>query len=144
MRVSRLRTPAKSHRVHRLRPKASPGITTRQAFFTSPRNRGVRRIAMQTMCVRNTDQCTTFKSYLAAGTTVVNPLLFTNGKWLLDQHTDVNCPNGGTAGTVKHEEYVLPQPVSHPLPRVTGDVRFDAAASCPAQQLDISLERTGD
>jgi hypothetical protein len=105
---------------------------------------GVRRVAMQTMCVRNTDQCTTFKSYLAAGNTLVNSLLFNNGKWLLDQHTDVNCPNGATAGTVKHEEYLLPQPVAHPLPRLTGSVRFDAANSCPAQELDISLERTGD
>jgi hypothetical protein len=113
------------------------------AFHESPKP-GVRRVVMQTMCVRNTDQCMTFKSYLASGTTVVNSLLFNNGKWTLDQHTDVNCPNGATTGTVKHEEYVLPQPVSHPLPRVTGDVRFDAADSCPAQQLDISLERTGD
>jgi hypothetical protein len=105
---------------------------------------GVRRIAMQTMCVRNTDQCMTFKSYLASGTTVVNSLLFNNGKWMLDQRSDVNCPNGATARTVKHEEYVLPQPLSHPLPRVTGYLRFDAAESCPAQELDISLERTGD
>jgi hypothetical protein len=106
---------------------------------------GVRRVAMQTMCVRNTDQCATFKSYLTASeTTVVNSLLFSNGKWLLNQNTEVNCPDGATGRTVKHEEYGLPQPVSDPLPRVTGDVRFDAANSCPAQQLDISLERTGD
>ena len=105
---------------------------------------GVRRVAVQTMCVRNTDQCATFKSYLADGTTVVNSLLFNNGKWLLDRRSEVKCPDGGTAKTVKHEEYVLPQPVSRPLPRVTGSVRFDAADSCPAQQLDISLERTGD
>jgi hypothetical protein len=104
---------------------------------------GMRHIAVQTMCVRNTDQCMTFKSYLAAGTTIVNSLLFNNGKWLLDQRSEVNCPNGATAKTVKHEEYLLPQPVSHPLPRVTGSVRFDAADSCPAQELDISLERTG-
>lgn len=109
----------------------------------SPRP-GVRRIAVQTMCVRNTDQCATFKSYLADGTTVVNSLLFNNGKWLLDQRSEVKCPDGGTAKTVKHEEYVLPQPVSRPLPRVTGSVRFDAAGSCPAQQLDISLDRSGD
>jgi serine/threonine-protein kinase len=105
---------------------------------------GVRRIAVQTMCVRNTDQCATFKSYLADGTTVVNSLLFNNGKWLLNQRSEVKCPDGGTAKTVKHEEYVLPQPVSRPLPRVTGSVRFDAADSCPVQQLDISLERSGD
>jgi serine/threonine-protein kinase len=105
---------------------------------------GVRRVAVQTMCVRNTDQCTTFKSYLAEGTTVVNSLLFNNGKWLLNQRSEVKCPDGGTAKTVKHEEYVLPQPVSRPLPRVTGSVRFDAADSCPVQQLDISLERSGD
>ena len=106
---------------------------------------GVRRVAMQTMCVRNTDQCATFKSYLTASeTTVVNSLLFSNGKWLLNQNTDVNCPNGATGRTVKHEEYGLPQPVSDPLTRVTGDVRFDAATACPAQQLDISLERTDD
>jgi hypothetical protein len=105
---------------------------------------GLRRVAVQTMCVRNTDQCATFKSYLADGTTVVNSLLFNNGKWLLNQRSEVKCPDGGTAKTVKHEEYVLPQPVSRPLPRVTGSVRFDAADSCPAQQLDISLERSGD
>lgn len=105
---------------------------------------GVRRVAVQTMCVRNTDQCATFKSYLAEGTTVVNSLLFNNGKWLLNQRSEVKCPDGGTAKTVKHEEYVLPQPVSRPLPRVTGSVRFDAADSCPVQQLDISLERSGD
>jgi len=105
---------------------------------------GVRRVAVQTMCVRNTDQCATFKSYLADGTTVVNSLLFNNGKWLLDQRSEVKCPDGGTAKTVKHEEYVLPQPVSRPLPQVTGSVRFDAADSCPAQQLDISLDRSGD
>jgi hypothetical protein len=105
---------------------------------------GVRRVAVQTMCVRNTDQCATFKSYLVDGTTVVNSLLFNNGKWLLDQRSEVKCPDGGTAKTVKHEEYVLPQPVSRPLPRVTGSVRFDAADSCPAQQLDIWLERSGD
>ena len=105
---------------------------------------GSRRVAMQTMCVRNTDQCATFRSYLAEGATVVNALPFNNGKWLLDQRTEVKCPDGGTAKTVKHEEYVLPQPVSRPLPKVTGSVRFDAADSCPAQQLDISLERTGD
>jgi hypothetical protein len=105
---------------------------------------GVRRVAVQTMCVRNTDQCATFKSYLADGTTVVNSLLFNNGKWLLDQRSEVKCPDGGTAKTVKHEEYVLPQAVSRPLPQVTGSVRFDAADSCPAQQLDISLDRSGD
>ena len=75
---------------------------------------------------------------------MVSSLLFNNGKWLLDQRTEVKCPDGGTAKTVKHEEYVLPQPVSRPLPKVSGSVRFDAADSCPAQQLDISLERTGD
>jgi hypothetical protein len=105
---------------------------------------GVRRIAVQTMCVRNTDQCTTFKSYQAEGSTVVNSLLFNNGKWLLGKRTEVKCPDGSTAKTVEHEEYALPQPVSHPLPKVTGSIRFDAAESCPAQQLDISLERTGD
>ena len=105
---------------------------------------GSRRVAVQTMCVRNTDQCATFKSYLAEGATVVNSLLFNNGKWLLDQRTEVKCPDGGTAKTLKHEEYALPRPVSRPLPKVTGSVGFDAADSCPAQQLDISLERTGD
>jgi hypothetical protein len=120
---------------------------------------GVRRVAMQTMCVRNTDQCTTFKSSLTSGTTsgttsgpspgttsgtTVSSLLFTNGKWVLEQRSDVNCPSGVTAKTVKHEEYALPQPVSYPLPQVTGHLRFDAADSCPAQELDISLERTGD
>jgi hypothetical protein len=106
---------------------------------------GVRRVVMQTMCVRNTDQCATFKSsQTATGATVVNSLLFSNGKWALNQLVNVNCPNGTTATTVKHEELLLPQPVSRPLPQVTGSVRFDAAASCPAQQLDISMERTGD
>jgi hypothetical protein len=71
-------------------------------------------------------------------------MLFNNGNWAFNQRVNVNCPNGATASTVKHEEYGLPQPVAHPLPQVTGSVRFDAAASCPAQQLDISLERTGD
>jgi len=109
---------------------------------------GVRRVAMQTMCVRNTDKCTTFKSYLASGatsgTTVVSSLLFNKGKWVLEQRSDVNCPSGATAKTVKHEEYPLPQPVSYPLSQVTGHIRIDAADSCPAQELDISLERTGD
>ena len=99
---------------------------------------------MQSMCVRNTDQCVTFRSYLVEGATVVNSLMFSNGKWLLDQRVEVKCPDGGTAKTLKHEEYALPQPVSRPLPKVTGSLRFDAANSCPAQQLDISLERTGD
>ena len=125
-------------------PDGLAGHYNETSVFHESSKPGVRRVAMQTMCVRNTDQCMTFKSYLASGTTVVNSLLFNNGKWALDQHTQVNCPNGTTAGTVKHEEYVLPQPVSHPLPRVTGDIRFDAADSCPAQQLDITLERTGD
>jgi hypothetical protein len=70
--------------------------------------------------------------------------MFSNGKWLLDQRVEVKCPDGGTAKTLKHEEYALPQPVSHPLPKVTGSERFDAADPCPAQQVDISLERTGD
>jgi hypothetical protein len=105
---------------------------------------GIRRIAMRTMCVRNTDQCATFKSYQAGGKTPVNSLLFSNGKWLLDQHSQVNCSDGTTATTVKHEEYELPQPVSRPLQRVTGSERFDATDSCAAQQLDITLERTGD
>ena len=126
-------------------PEGLVGHYNETSVFHESSKPGVRRVAMQTMCVRNTDQCTTFKSYLAAsGTTVVNSLLFTNGKWRLDQNTEVNCPDGTTAKTVKHEEYVLPQPVSRPLPRVTGSVRFDAADSCPAQELDISLERTGD
>ena len=109
-----------------------------------PGRPGSRRVDMQTMCVRNTDQCVTFRSYLAEGATVVNSLMFSNGKWLLDQRVEVKCPDGGTAKTLKHEEYALPQPVSRPLPKVTGSLRFDAANSCPAQQLDISLERTGD
>jgi hypothetical protein len=125
-------------------PEGLAGHYNETSVFHGSSKSGVRRIAMQTMCVRNTDQCTTFKSYLAAGTTVVNSLLFSTGKWLFDQRTDVNCPNGTTARTVKHEEYALPQPVSHPLPQVTGFVRFGAAESCPTQQLDISLERTGD
>jgi serine/threonine-protein kinase len=105
---------------------------------------GVRRLAMQTMCVRNTDQCATFRSFAGSATAIVNSLMYSNGKWLLDQRTEVNCPNGATAKTIKHEEYALPQPVSQPLSRVLGNVRFDAADSCPAQELDISLERTGD
>jgi serine/threonine-protein kinase len=131
-----------------LSPSAPGGLTghyNETSILGDSSKPGVRRVAMQTICVRNTDQCTTFKSYqTAAGATVVNSLLFNNGKWALEQRVNVNCPNGATAGTVKHEEYGLPQPVTHPLPRVTGSVRFDAAASCPAQQLDISLERTGD
>jgi hypothetical protein len=131
-----------------LSPSAPDGLTghyNETSILGDSSKPGVRRVAMQTTCVRNTDQCTTFKSYQAAsGDPVVNSLLFNNGKWALDQRVNVNCPNGATASTVKHEEYVLPQPVSHPLPGVTGHVRFDAAASCPAQQLDISMERTGD
>ncbi len=125
-------------------PEGLVGHYNETSVFRGSSKPGVRRIAMQTMCVRNTDQCTTFKSYLAGGTTVVNSLPFNNGKWLLDQRTEVECPDGGTAKTVKHEEYALPQPVSHPLTGVTGSVRFDAADSCPAQELDVSLERTGD
>jgi hypothetical protein len=125
-------------------PEGLAGHYNETGVFHESSKPGVRPVSMLTMCVRNTDQCTTFRSFLAAGTTVVNSLLFNAGKWLLDQRTEVNCPNGATARTVKHEEYALPQPVSHPLPRVTGLVRFDAADSCPAQQLDISLERTGD
>jgi hypothetical protein len=106
---------------------------------------GVRRVGMQTMCVRNSTDCMTFKSYLTASeTSVVNSLVFSNGKWRLHQRTDVNCPDGTTAATVKHEEYALPQSVAYPLPRITGTMSFDAANSCPAQQLDITLERTGD
>lgn len=105
---------------------------------------GMRRVGVQTMCVRNTDQCATFKSYLSSGATVVNSLLFSNGKWVVEQRSSVSCPSGATAKTVKHEEYALPQPASYPLSQVTGHVRFDAADSCPAQELDISLERTGD
>jgi serine/threonine-protein kinase len=125
-------------------PEGLSGHYNETSVFHDSSKPGTRRVAMQTMCVRNTDQCTTFKSYLAEGSMVVNSLLFNNGKWLLDQRTEVRCPDGGTAKTVKHEEYVLPQPVSRPLPRVTGSVRFDAADPCPTQQLDISLERTGD
>jgi len=125
-------------------PEALAGHYNETSVLHDSTKPGVRRVAVQTMCVRNTDECATFKSYLANGTTVVNSLLFDNGKWLLDQRSEVKCPDGGTAKTVKHEEYVLPQPVSRPLPRVTGSVRFDAADSCPVQQLDISLERSGD
>lgn len=128
-------------------PSAPEGFTghyTETSVLQDSSKPGSRRIAVQTMCVRNTDQCASFKSYLAEGNTVVNSLLFSNGKWLLDQRTEVRCPDGGTAKTVKHEEYVLPQPVSRPLPNVSGSVRFDAADSCPAQQLDISLQRSGD
>lgn len=106
---------------------------------------GTRRVFLQTTCVRNTDICATFRSFLSAsGTHIVNSLLFNNGKWTLEQRVDVNCPNGNVATTVKHEEYSLPQPATRPLQRVTGSIRFDAAESCPAQQVDISLERTGD
>ena len=129
-------------------PSGPEGLTGHynetSVLHDSPRPGVPLRVAMQTMCVRNTDQCATFKSYLADEKTVVSPLLFNNGKWQLDQRTEVKCPDGGTAKTVKHEEYALPQPVSRPLPKVTGTVRFDAADSCPAQQLDITLERSGD
>jgi hypothetical protein len=126
-------------------PESLSGHYNETSVLQGSSKPGVRRVGMQTMCVRNTTDCTTFKSYLAASeTSVVNSLMFTDGKWLLDQSANVNCPNGTTAGTVKHEEYALPQPVAYPLPRVTGSVRFDAADSCPAQQLDITLERTGD
>ncbi len=125
-------------------PEGLAGHYSETSVLNGSSKPGVRRIAMQTMCVRNTDQCTTFKSYETSGTTLVNSLLFNAGKWLLDQRTEVNCPNGTTAKTVKHEAYTLPKPVSHPLSQVSGSVRFDAADPCPAQQLDISLERTGD
>jgi hypothetical protein len=126
-------------------PSAPEGLTghyDETSVLRGSSKPGVRRLAMQTMCVRNTDQCATFRSFTGSATAIVSSLMFTNGKWLLNQRTEVNCPNG--AKTVKHEEYALPQPVSQPLPRVTGDVRFDVADACPAQQLDISLERTGD
>jgi hypothetical protein len=125
-------------------PEGLAGHYNETSVFHDSSKPGVRRVAAQTMCVRNTDQCMTFKSYEAAGATVVNSLLFDGGKWKLDLHVQVNCPNGATATTVKHEEYALPQPVSQPLPKVTGTVAFDAADACPAQQLDITLERTGD
>jgi len=125
-------------------PESLVGHYSETSVLHDSSNTQVLRVAMQTMCVRNTDQCATFKSYLASGTTVVNSLLFNNGKWLLDEPTDINCPNGAAAGTLMHQEYPLPQPVSNPLPRLTGHARIDAAGSCPAQELDISLERTGD
>lgn len=128
-------------------PSAPEGLTghyDETSVLRDSSRPGVRRLAMQTMCVRNTDQCATFRSFTGSATAIVNSLMFSNGKWLLDQRTEVNCPNGATAKTVKHEEYALPQPVSQPLARVTGSVRFDVADACPAQQLDISLERTGD
>ncbi|MGB9306296.1 MAG: hypothetical protein WCB92_22220 [Mycobacterium sp.] len=126
-------------------PESLSGHYSETSVLQGSSKPGVRRVGMQTLCVRNTVDCTTFKSYLAASeTSVVNSLMFSTGKWLLNQRTDVNCPDGTTAATVKHEEYALPQPVSYPLSRLTGSVRFDAANSCPAQQLDITLERTGD
>ena len=128
-------------------PSAPEGLTGQYdetSVLHDSSKSGVRRLAMQTMCVRNTDQCSTFRSSTNSGTTVVNSLMFSNGKWLLDQRSDVNCPSGATAKTVKHEQYVLPQPVSQPIPRLTGNVRFDVADACPAQELDISLQRTGD
>jgi serine/threonine-protein kinase len=131
-----------------LSPSAPDGLTghyNETSVIHDSSKPGVRRVDMKTTCVRNTDHCATFKSYRSAsGTPVVNSLLFDNGKWAVNQNVDVRCPNGATASTVKHEEYKLPKPVVHPLPRLGGSVRFDAAPSCPAQQLDISLERTGD
>jgi hypothetical protein len=105
---------------------------------------GTLRVAIKTLCVRNTDQCASFKSYQSGDKTPVNSLLFVDGKWQLVQRSQVNCPDGTTAATEKHEEYSLPQPVSRPLQRVTGSERFDATDTCPAQQLDLTLERTGD
>jgi hypothetical protein len=125
-------------------PEGLVGHYTETSVLRDSSKPGTRRIGMQTMCVRNTDQCMTFKSYPVEGNTVVNLLMFANGKWTLDQRSDVNCPSGATASTTKHEEYPLPQPASRPLQRVTGSIRFDAAESCPAQQLDITLDRTGD
>lgn len=137
--------PAKQQSLAPSAPTALSGHYNETSVLRDSSKPGVRRVFMQTTCVRNTDHCVTFKfSQTATADPVVNSLLFNNGKWELHQRVDVNCPNGTTASTVKHEEYPLPQPVVNPLPRVTGTVKFDAAASCPAQQLDISLDRTGD
>jgi hypothetical protein len=125
-------------------PEGLVGHYSETSLLRDSPNTQVIRVALQTMCVRNSNQCTTFKSYLVAGTTVVSSLLFDNGKWLLDEHTDINCSSGAATGTVIRQEYPLPQPVSNPLPRLTGHARIDAAGPCPAQELDISLERTGD
>ena len=52
-----------------LSPSAPEGLTghyNETSVLQDSSKPGVRRVAMQTTCVRNTDQCTTFKSYQTA------------------------------------------------------------------------------
>lgn len=97
-----------------------------------------------TQCLRTVDRCL---SYLVdPRTKAILALTFASGGWTsTSAPVDSPCPSGRPGSTVLSGEFDLPQPVSDPIPTLTGTQTTTRTGVCPGElTLDVKLQRTGD
>jgi hypothetical protein len=94
-----------------------------------------------TECLRTGDRCMSF-FYAPSG--AVEPLVFSDGHWVLDTNTDSQC-RGAAVHTKKTGQFPLPQPPQDPITLLTGQGTQVQTGSCPANVgFDETFTRTGD
>jgi Protein kinase domain len=94
-----------------------------------------------TECLRTGDRCMSF-FYAPSG--AVEPLVFSDGHWVLDTDTDSQC-RGAAVHTKKTGQFPLPQPPQDPITLLTGQGTQVQTGSCPANVgFDETFTRTGD
>jgi Protein kinase domain len=99
--------------------------------------------AVTTECLRTGDRC---MSYFYASSGEVEPLLFGDGKWVLDTSVDGDCPRSGAPmHMTRTGQFPLPQPAQNPITRLTGHGRHVQTPPCAVtSEFDETLTRTGD
>ncbi|MET4428064.1 hypothetical protein [Mycolicibacterium sp. 624] len=97
-----------------------------------------------TQCLRTGERCLTY--LVDPDSKAILVMTFAEGQWTsTSAPLDATCPDGGAARSTLTGQFALPQPVSDPIPKLTGTQRTTQTGTCPGSlTLDVTLDRVGD
>lgn len=100
--------------------------------------------AGNTQCLRTGERCLTY--LVDPDSKAILVMTFAQGQWTsTSAPLDATCPGGGAARSTLTGQFALPQPVSDPIPKLTGTQRTMQTGNCPGSlTVDVTLDRVGD
>jgi serine/threonine protein kinase len=99
---------------------------------------------VRTDCLRTAARCMSF--FVNAENNLVQPLVFSDGRWIRNTFSDNPCPSGGTYHGIYTAEFPLPQPPQIPIATLNGHGRVETTgdSTCHSTDYDETFIRTGD
>jgi hypothetical protein len=139
--------PAKEAPLRRVPAEGFTGHYDKSLTAENGQKGPVVRIEVSTTCIRNVPHCLTFTAYVppGGGARTVRAYEFQKGAWAGEVKSLAKCPTGVTVTETTHSEWQLPNPVSDPIPRLTGTQQEVYPDPCMATvKSTILMVRTGD